>query len=380
MMHRIAALLATLAILALPCPALPCSLCPGQKALTLRQDAALAQLVLYGTLANPRLKANDAVSGTTELHLETVLKSDPILAGRKMVELPRYIPVDAKTPPKFLVFCNVFGGKLDPYRGVPVKAPALVDYVRGAMARDAKDKPPDLAYFFDFLEHPDTDLAADAFLEFAKASDEHIGQVAAKLAPTRLRGWLQDPKTPAERLGIYAFLLGGCGTEQDAALLRGLLLQKPTERTMSALGGLLAGYIHLRPREGWDLAVSLLRDEKRPLLERLSLLGAVKFYQGWKPDAHKAQVLRGLEVLLPQGDLADLAVENLRRGQWWELTPAVLAQFGKKSHDAPIMRRAIVRYALSCPRPEVQRFLADVRQRDPQLLRDVQESLQFEKP
>ncbi len=377
----VAAVAITASLLALPCPALPCSLCPGQKAQTLRQEAALAKVVLYGSLANPRLKVNDALGGgTTDLHVETVLKSDPALADRKVVELQRYLPVDPKMPARFLVFCGVVGGKLDAYRGIPVKSPALVDYLRGAITRDAPHRPPDLEYFFTQLDHRDPDVAQDAFLEFAKASDEQIGQVAAKLQPAKLRAWLQDSQTPAERLGIFAFLLGGCGTEQDAALLRTLLLERPTERTAGALGGFLAGYIQLRPRDGWDLAVSLLRDEKRPLLERLSLIGTLRFYQGWKAKENQPHILRALEVLLPLGDVADMAIEDLRGWQWWDLTPAVLAQFDKKSHAAPLMRRAIVRYALSCPRPEVRPFLEDVRKRDPELVRDVQESLQFEKP
>jgi hypothetical protein len=372
---------AVIVALLVPSPALPCSLCPGQKAQTLRQEAAQATLVLYGNLANPRLKLNDPRGGgTTELHIESVLKSDPILNGRKMIELPHYIPSDPKSPAKFLLFCNVISGKLDPYRGLPVKAPALIDYLRGAMTRDARDRPPDLAYFFGYLDNSAEEIAGDAFLEFAKASDEHIGRVAPKLAPAKLRSWLQDPKTPPERLGLYAYLLGACGSDQDARMLREMLLERPTERTRAALGGYLAGYIQLQPRDGWDLAVNMLRDERRPFLERLSLIGTLRFYQGYAPKESRTNILRATEVLLPQGDIADLAIEDLRRWQWWELTAQVLAQFSKKTHDAPIMRRAIVRYALSSPQPEVQSFLADVRKQDPDLYQDVKESLQFEKP
>lgn len=383
MLRRLAVLFAaSAAFLTVPCPALPCSLCGMnlKKQPTLRQEAFDAKAVLYGNLANPRLNPNDpAGGGTTEMHLEAIIKSNPVVKGRKQVELPRYIPVDPKTTSRFLIFCDTLNGKLDPYRGVPVYSPAMVDYLRGAMARAGTDNKPDLEYHFRFLDHLEKELAADAFLEFAKANDDHIGQIAPKLDAAKLRNWLRDAKTPPERLGLFAFLLGGCGGEADAALFRELLTQRATERTTNALGGILAGYIHLRPREGWDLAVSLLRDEKRPLLERLSLFGALKFYQTWKPKDTRTQVLRAIEVLLPQGDVADLAIEDLRRWQWWELTPAVLAQFGKKSHDAPISRRAIVRYAMSCQQREAQPFLAKVRASDPQLYRDVQESLQLEK-
>ena len=45
----------------------------------------------------------------------------------------------------------------------------------------------------------------------------------------------------------------------------------------------------------------------------------------------------------------------------------------KASHAAPIVRRTILRYALSCPRtPESTQFLATVRRQDPALVRELE--------
>jgi hypothetical protein len=363
-------------------PALACSLCGGQQSATWRQDAAQAKLVLYGTLLNPRLNAgNDAgaVGGSTDLRIEAVLKADPFLGDKKLVSLPRYVPFDPKNPPKFLVFCDIFNGKLDPYRGMPVQSAAVADYLKGALALDPKDRTQTLLYFFGYLEHRDPEVANDAYLEFAKATDQEIGQVAGKLSAEKLRTWIEDPRTPAQHLSLYGFLLGACGSDRDAAVLQALLQRATTERTAPALGGLLSGYIQLRPREGWDLALALLRDSRRPFTERFAVLGTLRFYHGWKPEDSRREILRGLAVLLGQSDLADLAIEDLRRWQLWDLTGEVLALYGKKEFEAPIQRRAIVRYALSCPRVEASRFVAQLRQRDPDLVKDVEEALQFEK-
>ena len=86
-----------------------------------------------------------------------------------------------------------------------------------------------------------------------------------------------------------------------------------------------------------------------------------------------------MEFALARNDLADLVIEDMRRWQDWDLTPSVLALFGKKGFDAPIMRRAIVRYALSCPRDEAKRLIADLKTKDPQLIDEIQETLDFEK-
>jgi hypothetical protein len=340
-----------------------------------------AKLVVYGSAANPRFDSGPkarAGTGTTDLHVLRVLKPSPLLGGRKVIELPRYLPVlDPKDPPRFVVFFTVLDGKLESYRGHSVRSAAVLDYLDGTKALAGKDRGTALQYFFRYLDHPDEGVAADAFTEFAKSTDAEVGQVAGRLSADRLRRLMQDPKTPAERLGLYAFLLAGCGGDRDADYLHGLIT-RPTERTAGALDGLLSGYIQLRPKQGWDLALAMLGDRKYGFTQRYGVVQTLRFFHGWKPAEARPQVLRGMKAVLAQGDVADLAIEDLRRWELWDLTADVLALFGKKTHDAPITRRSIVRYALCCPRREAVSFLASVRRSDPELVRDVQEGLEFE--
>src|SRR5438552_3764072 len=134
------------AALAVPVVAQACSLCGGaMNKQTWRQEAAQAKLILYGTLANPRL-SNGGGAGT-DLQIERVVKAHPFLGGRKVITLPRWLPVDPKSPPKFLVFCDVFNDRLDPYLGTPVKSPAAVEYLKGATALETADRQKQLAYF-----------------------------------------------------------------------------------------------------------------------------------------------------------------------------------------------------------------------------------------
>jgi hypothetical protein len=362
-------------------PALPCSLCSGQRSKTLREDAALAKMILCGRLANPRIsqdKDGVATGGTTELHIEVVLKSDPFLGNRAVVELPRYVPCDPKNPTKFVVFCDIFNGRLDPYRGIPIQSAEFLDYLKGAIALDARDQTQSLLYFFNYLDHNDSTIADDAFLEFAKANDREIGQLAGRLDARKLRAWVQNRQTPPPRLNLYGFLLGACGDVSDAGLLRSLIVNAD-ENTQAALSGLLSGYICLRPREGWELALKLLEDAHQPFSRRLAVLGTMRFYHGWQPAQSREAILRCLAAVVAQPDMADLAVEDLRRWQLWDLTREALAQFGKKSHSAPIMRRAIVRYALCCPDQDAKDFISALRKQDAELVAEVEESLQFER-
>lgn len=371
--------------LAASSPALPCTLCNPQSSPTLRQDAAQAKIVVFGTLANPRLKGGDdnLAGGTTDLQIEKVLKSDPFLGKKRIIELPRYVPVDAKNPPKFLIFCDVFKDKdkqdkIDPFRGIPVKSETVVAYLQEVLRLDGKDRSQALLFFFKHLDDADVYVANDAYMEFSKANDQEIGQVAGKLSASKLRTWLEDTQTPVNRIGLYGFLLGACGGDKDAVLLRSML-EKPSERTAFSIDGLLSGYIQLRPKEGWELAQTILRDSKKPFNDRYAVLRTFRFYHGWKPQESREQILHGLETALAQGDVADLAIEDLRRWKMWDLTDQVLAQYGKKSHDAPIVRRTIVRYALSCPKAAAGPFVAEIRKQDPELIKDLEEALQYEK-
>jgi hypothetical protein len=365
------------AAFALPCPAPACSLCGGLNQFTLRQEMDRAKMVLYGTLSNPRF-GTDGQPGTTDLQALKVLKDNPVRGGRATVQLNRYLPVlDPRDPPKFVVFCDVINGKIDPYRGKQAGA-AVVEYLEGAKALEGKGRTLMLLYYFRFLTHEDKALADDAFLEFARSTDQEIGEVARRLEPDRLRRLVQDPKTPSSQLGLYAFMLGACGTARDADLLRGMI-ERPTDRTAGALDGLLSGYITLRPAEGWDLVVRLLADRRRPFTERLAVSRTLRFYHSWKPAESRKQVLRGLSVMVPDPDVADLAIEDLRQWQMWDLTDTVLAQYGKPTHASPIARRTIGRYALSCPLPQARRFVAELRRRDPAMVRDLEEALSFEK-
>ena len=373
------ALVAVLSVAAGMCHA--CSLCtPSPNTATLRDDAIQAKLILYGTLSNPRLDpaapGSAADGAATDLTVEQILKGASLLAGRKSLTLPRYVPVDPKNPQKFLVFCTVENGKIDAFRGNPASR-AVVEYVTGAAVLAQNDPASYYAYFGRFLDSRDPNVAADAFHEFARAGDSDIARAAGQLDPARIRKLLTASTTPPGQLNLLAYLLGSCGTSADADLLA-RMLHEPDERSSRAFGGLLAGYTQLRPDDGWRLIFQVLPDSRQPFSRRLAALGAVRFFYR-SQSAVRPRAIQAVTALLPQGDMADLAVEDLRQWQEWGLTAEVLAQYGKPSHAAPMVRRAIVRYALACPRPEAHQFVELLRHTDPQLVREVAESLEFEK-
>ena len=56
----------------------------------------------------------------------------------------------------------------------------------------------------------------DAYKEFANADYKEYRPMAKNLSADKLAKWLQDPDTAQFRFGLYASLLGHCGTEKHA--------------------------------------------------------------------------------------------------------------------------------------------------------------------
>jgi hypothetical protein len=369
-------LFATLLILAAARPAEACSLCANlQQVPTFRQEAAQpqARIIVYGTFKNGKVGVG------TDFHVGEVLRTDKFIEGKSKIAVPKYIPTEDGEKP-FLLFADVYMDKLDVYRGVPIKTAAGVEYVKKVLKLDPKKKAENLRFFFDYLENADREVANDAFMEFAKATDLEIGEAASQLPADKLRSWLDKKDTPPERLGLYSFLLGACGNKDDAPRFESMLREKD-ERTTKAFDGILAGYVRLRPKEGWELALATLKDDKQSFEVRLAVSRMMRFFYLSQPKENKANVLKGMEIMLAKSDLADVAIEDLRRLKLFDLTSEVLGLYGKKGYDAPIMRENIVRYALTCKDDAAaQKFIAERRKAEPELVQDVEDGLRFEKP
>lgn len=346
------------------------------KLQTLRQEARTSKFVFVGTLNNPRLVGD---SGVTDILVEQVVKNDPALGKKKAITLPRWMPVDPKKPPRMLLFVDVYEGKIDPFRGIMLRGSGMTDYLKAAIELDDRERTASLLFYFRHLDSADPEVAADAFLEFAKASDAEVAVVGPKLDPKKLRALLADTKVPAERLGLFAFLLGSCGTRADIDFLTGLL-DKGDNRSTAALSGVLGGLIERQPEAGWKRAIAILDDPKRQYQDKLAVLGTIRFFQSCQPKEHRQSILLATSSVVAEGDMADMGIEDLRRWKWFDLTKHVLSQYGKPTHAAPLVKNAIIRYALCAPDAQAATFIKSMRTTDIELVREIEQSLELDRP
>jgi hypothetical protein len=368
-------LLLALAWLCFPANGHTCPFCTDEKGPTLVGDFNQASLVLLGTFANPRPAQDD--TGTTEFVIEKVLKPHPATRNMGVLKFKRVIPA---TKSKFVVFCDVYKGEIDPYRGVEVPPGSdLVKYLEEALAK--KDRPigERLRFCFNYLNSPDVDVALDAYREFQKTDYKDYREMAKGLPAETIAKWLQDPKTPSFRYGLYASLLGHCGDPVKHGELMRKLVSDPEKRRGSGIDGMLAAYVMLKPKDGWKYIQNILGDQKEDFLMRYAALRTARFLWGERPDlVSRDEMVKGVALLLAHPDMADFAIEDLRRWGRWEQCDRVLALFDKESHNVPVIRRAVLRFMLQCPNPRAAAFVREQRQRDREWVSDAEELLRLE--
>jgi hypothetical protein len=158
------------------------------------------------------------------------------------------------------------------------------------------------------------------------------------------------------------------------------MVEDPKKRSGSGIDGILTGYIMLRPKEGWARMRRILQDPNEDFASRYAALRAIRFFWDLRPElVARSDLLAGICLLLDQGDIADLAIDELRQRRRWELSGRVISLAGKKSHDVPIVRRAILLYALSGPpTPEAAALIQALRTKDPEMVQHAEEVLKIE--
>jgi hypothetical protein len=360
-----------------------CPFCLQGKGPTLAEDFNEAKLVVVGTFTNAKKEVTgEFEGGTTDFKIAKILKDHDIRKGQMTITLPVYKkPTDAQ----FLLFCDVFKGTPDAYRGVQL-APGgeLVKYLAGAIKLKDSSVPKRLEYCFDFLNSKDFEVALDAYREFAKADYKDYKDVAATFDANKLSAWLADPETPPFRYGLYVSLLGHCGKPAHVAGLKAML-DDPKKRDSSGIDGMFAGYVlllhkHQRTKDALDFLRDNLGNSKQEFMMRWTALKTLRFLHDYRPDIFSNTELADAVALgMKHKDMADFAIEDLRKWKCWDRTNEVLALFGKSTHKVSVIKRSILRFALQSPTPEAKAFVAEQTKRDPDWVNETRELLELEK-
>ncbi len=360
--------------------------CPFCKAggPTLLVDFNESKLVLVGSVIESKLKPNlELGNGTTLLQITKVLKDDDVLKGKSKDKIT--VPIYLNGATQWLVFCDVYKGEIDPFRGVAIsKGGELVKYLEGTLKLKDASVPKRLEYCFNFLNSSDSEVSMDAYREFAKANYSDYKDVAEHFDADKIVDWLNDPVTPPYRYGLYASLLGHCGKAEHIAVLKGMV-ENPKKRDISGIDGLFAGYMFLLHKHKKDKdALTFLRDTINngdlEITVRWTALKTIRFLNEYRPDIlSKKDLVDSVALGLKTKDLADFAIEDLRRWQCWDRTHEVLELFKKPAYKANVIKQSILRFALESPVAEAKAFVTEQRTANPKWVAETEELLKLEK-
>ena len=317
---------------------------------TFRQEAkqAEARIIVHGTIGNPHRVDGD---GQTDFFIQTRLRDDPLMKGKRSLVIQEYLPVEKKNdPPQYILFCDVTKAKeVVPYRGVLVQGTASVEYVKKAIALDSSDPVRNLVFFFGHLDDGDSEVAEDAFKEFTLAEDIDIGAAGRKLDAAKIRRWLEDPNTPEGSTGLYAKLLAAAGTAKDGEILLAMLEDRSRELGFFDLEAILFSYIMLSPKKGWEYTLKILGNSNEEFSRRHAALKAVQYHAASRSGVvSNRQISAVYRLLLGADGLADIAIDELRLSKRWDLADTVIAVVKTDIYKENVVKWSLLRYALQC--------------------------------
>ena len=340
----------------------------------LRQQVANADVVIFGRFENAR-KKDDLSPGETDFILESVVKTHPIIKDRKVVVVPRYIPIQEDRQTNYqLVFGEIRDKKLEFYRGFPADR-RVVDYLCKIMKLDAK-KPVAMARFFvDHLENPQETIASDAHAEVMQSPPKLRIEACRTLSTKKIWTWLRDSNIAPRRRNTYASLLAGNGDASDAAELFKMLDKEKRQ----VHDGFFFSILSLNSKEYLDRIKKIARDSDGGFIQPYSIMLAVRnLHEIDSTPLPERQRLELMECILDNPQTADFAVDSFRKWKRWEYTDRILALAEKKEFSSRITCRSILWFAFRSPEPNAGAYVAKMRKKDRELVDDVESILMLE--
>jgi hypothetical protein len=339
-----------------------------------------SQVIVIGQFTNAQ---GDQTKGTTDLVVQEILKGDAVVAGKKTITVERYVADKEKKV--YLAFGTVKQGMIEFHLGI-ASSPAFIDYVRGLLRIDVKDRTAVVKYCFDRLEDKDSEIAARAVNEFlvqkswgglfSTAPDPRLRTVARKLSPQKLRQWLGSEDVEGNRADLYCCLLGICGDTSDVDLLQKFVAKQRQKMGRHAQEAFI-GIVRLSPKDGFQYARNFLKAKDDPFGVRYSAYSAiVHFLDDEKGVVAQDLLLGALSDLIEDAEFADFPIFQFWERRVWKYTDRILALKNNKAiFRIPVVRRQLLLYALQCPDPAAQRLIAELRKTDPDSVSEAEELL-----
>ena len=257
------------------------------------------------------------------------------------------------------------------WNDVSLVSETTVDYLR-RLPEKSVDHADRLRFYLNCLEHSEPMVAIDAWAEFGNSKYEEVKAVRKDMPREKLRGWIAEPTTSPERLGLYGMMLGLCGEASDTDFLLSQIFDSPlpvmgeailSEQLTGIPGsaflqtidytdlaspqmrigseGLLGGYLLLANEHGLDVLDQ--KFESSEVIAHAYCL-ALQFIWEYEPDLIARQRLRlSMRKLLRSEQIQSIAITNLCRWEDWTVLSQLQSSFDSLQDESS--QRAVIEFS-----------------------------------
>jgi hypothetical protein len=253
------------------------------------------------------------------------------------------------------------------------------------------------AYLARFLNSSNDGIADDALGALNQLDLRALRACRRLFARSQLQAALRDPHKSEPSRALASRLLGLIGAPEDAALFEPYLLQSRMDvEIRNPVAELAIGYLLLTGEKGLDkLDVWTLRNPKADPSDLLSILDALWIVVDETPETiSRDRLLRSVRPLLDRPIPMQAAVLLLAHCCDWSVHEQLMTLYRQRS-TLSLTKRAIIRYVLGAShvRPTTASSVSDslrtgwsiaalkeLRSRDPELVRFVEQSFEVKIP
>ncbi len=284
---------------------------------------------------------------------------------------------DAGGAPKVLLFT---AGSADSsfWTGKPYAADSTVEkFALGLVelpSRTAKGSlPKRLDFMLNYLHHPNSDLAGAAVDEFSRAPYDDVGLYAARLGRAKVAQWVNDPTTPDEHLALFFVMLGKVGTATDLPAVERRLKSSDEQELASITSPLIACYLSLKGPAGLPRIEKEFLAPGVPPRKLRGALEALRFHANYATNLERKHVLPVFQRLLDDPKAAGFVLRDLALWEDWQSVPKVAMLFDQGTGYQTWLKTAVIRFLITAPTEEAKVELERIRQKDPKLVKSVQD-------
>lgn len=345
-----------------------CPFCSAVKQ-TLTEEMLTTDAVVFAEVLGPA-KPTNATGDLPTLDLMMNLKITKVIKGDKLVTAGKQFTT--VVPPSFAAGqeCLVMGVITDQLSwSTPVKMTERSREYILDLQQLPDQGPKRLKFFLQYLEDPETLLAYDAYDEFARAPYADVKAIKGDMDREQLLKWITDSEVTINRKRLYYTMLGVCGTDADLPLLE-KLITSADKRERAALDALSACYLTLAGEKGVKLIEEqFLSNKEAEYVDTYAAVAALRFHGTESDIIPVPRILKAMRLLLDRPDIADLVIPDLARWKDWSVMDKLVQMFKDADDDSKWVRVPIVNYLRTCPLPEAEAKIEELKKVDPQSVR-----------